>query len=50
MKQIRNRQKPVVQPRNERPREVINLRKVNRASKKKWFKEARRIRSGGTLV
>jgi hypothetical protein len=42
MKQIRNRQKPVVQPKDGRPREVMNLRKMNRASKKKWSTEVRK--------
>jgi hypothetical protein len=36
MKGIQNRQKPVVKAKDRKPREVVNFRKTNRASVKKW--------------
>jgi hypothetical protein len=42
MKQIQNRQKPVVQPRDRKPAEVIDLRKMNRALKRKWPTKVRK--------
>jgi hypothetical protein len=36
MKGIQNRQKPVVEPKDRKPREVVDFRKMNRASMKKW--------------
>ncbi|MGA9363156.1 MAG: hypothetical protein WBW16_02190 [Bacteroidota bacterium] len=42
MKGIQNRQKPVVEPKDRKPREPVNFRKANQALAKKWRAKAKK--------
>jgi len=43
MKEIQNRQKPIVRAKDRKPRKVVNFRKMNRELLKNWIEKVKKI-------